>query len=100
MAIGPTVFDRDGPALDIAVLAEPATECGDQIRCSSGDRALRNPISGAVGCCACDASGHAAAAPPNSVTGSRRVRLGSGILEIQSGMKRTIPSRAVPILRF
>src|SRR5260370_18215906 len=38
---------------------------------SSGDRLLKNPITGIAGCCACAASGHAAPAPPSSVMNSR-----------------------------
>src|SRR5215831_2546319 len=34
--------------------------------------APRSPTTGIVGCCACAASGHAAAAPPSSVMNSRR----------------------------
>ena len=33
--------------------------------------AMQNPITGSIGCCACGASGHAAA-PPKSVINSRR----------------------------
>src|SRR5262245_34846772 len=39
---------------------------------SAGDKALRNPITGIAACCACAASGHAAA-PPTSVMNSRRL---------------------------
>src|SRR6516162_4725179 len=41
---------------------------------SSPDRALRYPITGIAGCCACAAIGQAAA-PPNSVMNSRRFML-------------------------
>ena len=36
------------------------------------ETALRNPITGIAGCCARDASGHAAVAPPSSAMNSRR----------------------------
>src|SRR5262249_1448372 len=39
---------------------------------SSGDRALRYPITGIAGCCARAASGHAAAAPPRAKINARR----------------------------
>src|SRR6202048_5006816 len=39
---------------------------------SSGDRALRNPITGIAGCCARAPNGHVAAAPLRSVMNSRR----------------------------
>src|SRR6476646_10094929 len=39
---------------------------------SSGDLALRNPITGIAGCCARAASGHAATVPPRSVMNWRR----------------------------
>jgi hypothetical protein len=46
------------------------TKCAHRAH-RAADPALRNPIRGA-GCCARAASGHAAAAPPNSVMNSRR----------------------------
>src|SRR5262249_39895329 len=39
---------------------------------SSGDLALRYPITGIAGCCARAASGHVAAAPPSAASNSRR----------------------------
>ena len=47
-------------------------------RIASGDAPLRNPITGIAGCCARAASGHATAAPPSSVTNSRRLMPGMG----------------------
>ena len=45
---------------------------------SPGDTALRNPITGIAPCCALTARGHAAAAPPSSVTNSRRLMTNIG----------------------
>ena len=72
LTFGPAVFDRDVLALDIADLLEALAESAQTIRNASGEKLLRNPITGIVGCCARAASGHAAAAPPSSVMNSRR----------------------------
>ena len=74
LALRPAVFDRHVPALDIAGFAQALAErAHDGTAVPSGDALLRNPITGIAGCCACAASGQAAAAPPSSVMNSRRL---------------------------
>jgi hypothetical protein len=48
-----------------------------------GDRVLRNPITGDVGCCARAASGHATAVPPRSAMNLRRFNC---ILPLPAGL--------------
>src|SRR6266566_4452984 len=69
---------------------------------SSGDAALRKPITGIAGCCARAASGHVAAAPPRSVMNSRRfVCRESSILSGDGGSVMTVsPSRPEARRRF
>jgi hypothetical protein len=69
LVLSPAVFNRYVLAFDIAYLFEALTK-GTQALCPPK---LRNPITGIVGCCAHAASGHATAAPPSSVTNSRRL---------------------------
>src|ERR1700730_12451570 len=54
------------------VSANPRQNAATRCALSSGERALRNPITGTAACCARDESGHAAA-PPSSVINWRRL---------------------------
>ena len=69
--IPPHVFDCHIAALDEAGFAQALAKRAD-IWALAGSHVLSNPITGIAGCCARAASGHAAAAPPNSVMNSRR----------------------------
>jgi hypothetical protein len=67
------MFDPDIPALHVTGFRQTPTEP----TCEAGDRVgrVKNPITGNVGCCALDPSGHAAAAIPTSVMNFRRFML-------------------------
>ena len=81
LALRPAILDRHVLTLDIAGFLQALAERGHvSARIRSGDAPLRNPITGIAGCCARAASGHAAAAPPSSVTNSRRLMPGMGSL--------------------
>jgi hypothetical protein len=58
------------------LVLRPNADCRFRLCCLArplaGDAPLRNPITGIAGCCARAARGHAAAAPPRSVTKRRR----------------------------
>src|SRR5262249_24708791 len=63
----PTVLDRHILAPDKTGLTEAPPKCGQTMNVT-----LRNPITGAAGCCARAASGQAAAAPPSVAKNFRR----------------------------
>src|SRR6476469_4355902 len=68
-----SIFDVDVLPLDVTKITQPLTE-GVDFRRGSGRAVMQEPIRGTfAGCCACAASGHAAAAPPSSVMNSRRL---------------------------
>src|SRR4051794_15840175 len=63
---------------------------------------VRNPITGIADCCARPTSGHAAAAPPSSVTNSRRLTSGIGLpppgVAGQSTAHSNLPRRGRQVL--
>ena len=71
-SLRPAILDRDGAALDPTEFAQPPHKSGDPM--APGRRRACPGIrwSGACACCALRGERYAAAAPPSSVTNSRR----------------------------
>ena len=72
LIVGPTVFNRNVLALDVAGVLQTLAESAQKSEIASCVWLLRNPTTGIAVCCASAASGHAAAEPPSSVMNSRR----------------------------
>jgi hypothetical protein len=69
----PSVFDCYVAALGKSCIGQASVKCGDIPAHHFNRRTAENPIVGIAGCCACAASGHAAAVPPSSAMTSRRL---------------------------
>jgi len=75
LAASPAVFDGHVLAVEKPASPRPLRNACNTGPVSSGERALKNPITGLAACCARAVNGQAAVAPPSNLMNSRRLML-------------------------
>ena len=74
----PTVFDLNALVLYVAPFGKTSRNAVTRYANSVGEAGLRNPITGAAGCCALTESGKVANVPPSPAMNSRRLIINIG----------------------